>query len=225
MTTMAQAIQNYVQGADGPVTAEKIKLAVEKDYPGQWRPTTLQAHLYACVVNNPKAYIHHPSARKFLYKNSDGSFELYSEEKHGPNEWAPPPGGDEIEGAEELIEASVSFERDMEEHLVNNLESIEPGLKLIARQHSTDVGRVDLLAEDRNGRRVVIEIKVGEAKDSAVGQIARYLGWFTRQDGQAPRGVLIASDFPDGVKFAASVVPNLVLLSYKVHFTFEDARI
>jgi RecB family endonuclease NucS len=157
-----------------------IKQAVENNYAGKWKSSTLQAHLYACVVNNPKSYIHHPSIAKFLYKNADNTFELFSEEKHGPNEWAPLEREDDLESSEELVEASISLERDIEDHLINNLNAVEPGLKFIERQHHTDVGRIDILAEDRGGNRVIIEVKVGEAKDSVVGQIARYMGWFAR---------------------------------------------
>ena len=98
MTTMAQAIKNYVQSVDGKITAEQIKHAINAEHPNQWKPSTLQQHLsVACVVNNPKAYIHHSSVEKFLYHNAaDGTFELYSEERHGPNEWAPPEGDDEV---------------------------------------------------------------------------------------------------------------------------------
>jgi hypothetical protein len=71
MTTMAQAVRAYVESA-GKVTADQIKRHINSQFPGQWKASTLQAHLYACVANNPKAYIHHPSAEKFLYRNSDG---------------------------------------------------------------------------------------------------------------------------------------------------------
>jgi hypothetical protein len=60
MPTMAQAIRSYVQSIGGKVTPDQIKRAINAEYPNQWKPSTLQAHLYACVVNNPKAYIHHP---------------------------------------------------------------------------------------------------------------------------------------------------------------------
>jgi len=96
MATMAQAIKSYIQSAGGKVTAEQIKYAINAEYPNKWQPSMLQAHLYACAVNNPKAYIHHPSVEKFLYRNADGTFELYAEAQHGPNVWAPPEGDDEI---------------------------------------------------------------------------------------------------------------------------------
>jgi hypothetical protein len=70
MPTMAQAIRSYVQSVGGKVTPDQIKHAIYAEYPNQWKSSTLQAHLYACVVNNPKAYIHHPWVEKFLYRTS-----------------------------------------------------------------------------------------------------------------------------------------------------------
>ncbi len=224
MITMAKAIREFVEAAGRPVTADEIKEHINREYSGQWRPSTLQGHLYGCVVNNAKAYVHHPSAVKFLYRRGDGTFEIYSEKLHGENVWAPP-DDDADEELEELAVASIGLERDLEDHLVHHLDSIETGLTLVGRQESTDVGRTDILAEDVSGRRVIIEVKVGEARDSAVGQIARYLGWFQRNEGSAPRGILIAADFPEGVRYAATVIPDLQLISYKVHFTFSTVSV
>lgn len=98
-------------------------------------------------------------------------------------------------------------------------------MKFVARQFPTEVGRIDILAEDRKGARVIIEVKVGEAEDSVIGQIARYLGWFAQQDGKAPRGFVIASGFPEGVQCAATMIDGLRLLSYRVNFSFEEARV
>ncbi len=220
--TLAEAIKQYMQETAGPVTSDMVKRAVEERYPGQWKVSSVQAHLYACQINNPKAYIHHPSAERFLYKNSDGTFVLYDEKIHGPNEWAP---GEEIEseeGPEELVQSSISLERDMEDHLVQDLGQIEPGLVYIARQVATDVGRVDIQGRDARGVTTVIEVKVGEAKDSAIGQIARYIGWFMKTE--KVRAILIASDFPEPIRYAARAIPNLKLMKYRVHFSFEEPK-
>jgi RecB family endonuclease NucS len=225
MTTMAKAIREYVESEGGKFTADDIKRHITSEYPDKWKATTLQAHLYACVINNPKAYIHHPSTSRFLYRNGDGTFEIYSETVHGPNEWAPTPGDDETTDVGELIETSVSLERDIEDHLVHQLDSLESGLTLVGRQVTIDVGRIDILAEDSQGTRVVIEVKVGEAKDSAIGQIARYLGWYTRTENEPPRGIIVAGEFSDAVRYAASAIANLKLVTYQVQFSFKEARI
>ena len=225
MPTMAQVIRAYVESLGEPVTTEHIKRHIHTEFPVQWKESTLQAHLYGCVVNNPKAYVHHPYAEKFLYRNTDGTFELYSEEIHGPNEWAPDISSDEASDVSELVETSISLERDIEDHLVHHLESIEKGMELVGRQINTDIGRIDILAKDTKGSLVIIEIKVGEAKDSAIGQIARYLGWYTETEGGPVRGILISNNFPEGVQYAAVAIPNLTLMSYRIHFSFEQIKL
>ena len=113
----------------GALSKEAIKQSVESNYPGKWQPTTLSAHLYACAINNPKAYVHHPHSERFLYKHTDGTFELYEEKAHGPNLWAPNEAEDVSEEAEQAIEASISLERDIEDQLVHQLDALEEGLR------------------------------------------------------------------------------------------------
>lgn len=224
MTTMAVAIKQYVAAANSALSGDEIKRHIEQTYPNQWKTSTVTAHLYGCVVNNPKAYLHHPSTEKFLFKNPNHTYELYSEEKHGVNEWLPTEGDIESSDESELVEASVSLERDIEDHLVHSLESIEQGLVYEDRQVSTEVGRIDIMARDRDGRRVIIEVKVGQARDAAIGQIARYMGWFLPQDDVAPRGMIVAADFTEGVQCAATTIPDLSLHRFQVSFSFEKVR-
>jgi len=223
LSTLAEVVKAFAVEAKGKFTTEQVRQYLKTHHPNQWKDSSLQAHMYACAANNPKAYVHHPYAEKFLYRNADGTFELYSEAIHGQNEWAPSPGDDEITTTVELEETTVSLERDIEDHLVHRITQIENGLKFTGRQIKTDIGRIDLLAEDAKGTRVVIELKVGEAKDSAIGQIARYMGWYTKADGKSARGILIAQSFPDGTKYAGSAIPGLQLIAYKVHFSFEPS--
>jgi RecB family endonuclease NucS len=223
MPTMAEALEDYLRSAGKPVTSETIRRDLEARYPNQWKPGTYAGHLYGCVVNNPKAYLHHPSFKRFIYRNQDGTFVIYDEKVHGPNEWAPAGTEDEAEAVAELAEFSIGLERDLEDHLVLHLDEIESGLTLIGRQVSIEIGRVDILARDNAGKTVIIEVKVGEAKDSHIGQVARYAGWFARKDGQTPRAILIAASFSEGVRYAATAVANLQLLAYRVSFAFKSA--
>ena len=229
---MAGAVRQFVESAPNGVTSREIRDHINSAYPERWEPRTLGAHLYGCAVNQPRAYINNKSAEKFLYRADDGRFFIYDESKHGPNVWAPVTEEalieDEVEAAdaiEQRIEASISFERDVEEHLIRNLGTLEKGLRFVERQVVIDVGRVDILAEDASGRRVVIELKVGDAKDAAVGQIARYLGWYARKDKKPPRGMLIAGDFPEPVRYAAEAVKDLELVRYRVQFAFDSIAV
>ena len=221
--TMSQAIKEAFGESGGTLSKEAIKQSVESRYPEKWQPTTLSAHLYACAINNPKAYVHHPHSERFLYKHTDGTFELYEEKAHGPNLWAPNEAENVSEEAEQAIEASISLERDIEDQLVHQLDAIEEGLTFVGRQVTCDVGRVDIVGRGADGATVVVELKVGEAKDSAIGQIARYMGW--HQGAGTVRGILVASDFPEGVQYAARAMPNLALRRYRIQLAFEDANL
>ena len=144
MATMFQAIKEAFGESGGALSREAIKQSVESRYPGQWQPTTLSVHLYACAINNPKAYVHHPHSERFLYKHADGTFELYEKKAHAPNLWAPNEAEDVSEEAEQAIEASISLERDIEDQLVHQLDALEEGLTFVWRQVKCDVGRVDI---------------------------------------------------------------------------------
>lgn len=131
MTTMAEAIKRYVQAADGNVSADEIERAITSEYPDRWRPSTLQAHLYACAVNNSKAYIHHPYAEKFLYRNSDRTFALYSESVHGPNRWAPSIGDDVVAGETVEPERRVRQAKNLPMPTVGHLQQAHEEFKRI----------------------------------------------------------------------------------------------
>lgn len=125
----------------------------------------------------------------------------------------------------EYVESSLTLERDLEDQIVSHLDLLEPGLTLVSRQESSEVGRLDLLARDSEGRTVIVELKAGEAKDSSIGQIARYMGWYAQKEGMPPRAVLVASGFSEPVRYAAKAIPGLRLVTYRVQFTFEDATV
>jgi len=125
----------------------------------------------------------------------------------------------------EYVESSLSLERDLEDQIVSHLDALEPGLTLVSRQVRSEVGILDLLAKSRDGQTVIIELKAGEAKDSSIGQIARYVGWYSEKEGAAARAILVASGFPQPVRWAAKAIPGLRLVTYQVQFNFKDATV
>jgi RecB family endonuclease NucS len=65
-------------------------------------------------------------------------------------------------------------EAHLQELLAANCESIAAGLRLVRREHPTDIGPVDLLCRDADGRAVAIEVK-RRGEIDGVEQLARYL--------------------------------------------------
>jgi endonuclease len=65
-------------------------------------------------------------------------------------------------------------EAHLQELLAANLDALAPGLSLIRREYPTDIGPVDLLCRDAQGRVVAIEIK-RRGEIDGVEQLTRYL--------------------------------------------------
>ena len=132
--------------------------------------------------------------------------------------------GEQIETEiEESIEASVSLERDLHSYLATRVSEIESGLTLIENgvEYQTEAGKIDLLARDSNHRLVVIELKAGKGKDSALGQLLGYMGCLAASESDV-RGILVASDFDTRVIFAARGLPNVKLVRYQLSFNLEE---
>jgi len=129
--------------------------------------------------------------------------------------------------SEEEIEEGefvLTIERDVQNYVVNNLESLEKGLKIYQTEYLTGVGRIDILAVDKNSDFVVIEIKAGIADISAFGQISSYMGAVQKElaKGKKVHGIIVANEFDEKLKTAVLSNPSIFLKKYKVTCQFED---
>lgn len=124
---------------------------------------------------------------------------------------------------EESIEARISLERDLHSYLAARVSEIESGLTLAENgvEYSTEAGRIDLLARDTNNHLVVIELKAGEAKDNALGQLLGYMGCLSASESNI-RGILVASSFDPRVVFAARGLPSVKLVRYRLSFDLAE---
>jgi RecB family endonuclease NucS len=83
-------------------------------------------------------------------------------------------------------------EAHLQELLAANCTVIGPGLRLVRREHPTDIGPVDLLCRDADGGAVAIEIKRRGEVDG-VEQLARYVERLNLDPWLRPvRGVFVA---------------------------------
>lgn len=128
---------------------------------------------------------------------------------------------EQLEQAQEL---RWSLERDMQHALRANLGQLEAGLSIAddGRERSVEAGRTDIVARDRDGRLVVIELKAGRAEPDSIAQILAYMASVAGNEKNPVRGILVAFDFAQRVELAAKAVPGLQLKQYSVRFTFKD---
>jgi hypothetical protein len=138
------------------------------------------------------------------------------------------------EQIEEAIETSLSLERDLENFLAADLSQLEAGLQLFNRdgksgkQFAVDAaGRIDLLCIDQAQNFVVLELKSGEADDKVCAQVLRYMGWVKKNvaGGRGVRGIIVANDFSEKLKYAVMPVPAIMLKKYEVRFQFVDIAV
>ena len=123
--------------------------------------------------------------------------------------------------------------RDLQNYLSRNLNDFEPGLAVYEDEDGVDgvdfpAARrtLDILATDKDGDLVVLVLRVGEAADDALGQIAHDLAWVKRNvanPGQRVRAAIVANGATEDLKLAASEIQNLTLITYKMQLTFSRA--
>jgi endonuclease len=94
-------------------------------------------------------------------------------------------------------------EAHLQELLAANCDAIAPGLRLVRREYPTDIGPVDLLCRDAEGRAVAIEIK-RRGEIDGVEQLTRYVEFLSRDPRLRPvRGVFVAQQIKPQAKVLA----------------------
>ena len=175
-----------------------------------------------------------PRARRLLVLKADGSIAVHADTKaYKPLNWMSPPctviEGDGVltatnpkgeqltielhevlfDGAFELGEdpglAKDGVEAELQALLAARVHALRDDLRLVRREYPTDIGPVDLLCRDGEGRAVVVEVKrVGEI--AGVEQLLRYQERLDRDGTLSPTlGMFVATRIkPQARVFAES---------------------
>jgi len=92
-------------------------------------------------------------------------------------------------------------------------------------EYRTDVGKIDLIAKHRTKPEwLVIELKRDQTSDVTMGQLLRYVGWVKQKlarPGDAVKGLVIAHEEDERLRFALSAVTNAELMLYEVDFRLK----
>ena len=138
------------------------------------------------------------------------------------------PNAEESAEAEEVSAQTFALESHLRDFLAKNLTTVEPGLRLYSAggrtgvEFTIDNGRIDVLAVDRQGRHVVIELKLSRGRNRALGQLLYYMGWVDKHLGNGPcRGIIVASQISDELRLALQRIPDVALASYQVTMSIQ----
>ena len=95
-----------------------------------------------------------------------------------------------------------------------------------SNQYLTDVGRIDILAQDsKTNSFVVIELKKGMESDKVVGQTLRYMGWVKENlalNNEEVKGLIICKGTDAKLKYAVSMIKDISIKYYNVDFKLSD---
>jgi endonuclease len=214
----------------------------KQNYP-KLQPSSIRAHLVQASTND-RSRLHHPATNTsddLLFKVDSGQFRLYEPGKD------PAPIHEFIQGdvaREEEITAATKedegyeaqpgsseflLERDLQRYLAENLECLELGLKLYevegVRGFEFEAGggrRIDILAVDKAGAFVVLELKVSKGYDRVVGQLLRYVNWVRQnlaESGQRVRGMIVCRAMSEDLRLACASIKDIELFEYQLSVT------
>ncbi|QWG21103.1 DUF91 domain-containing protein [Bradyrhizobium sediminis] len=119
------------------------------------------------------------------------------------------------------------LEQEMQAAVRKQLSNLEPGLTEAdgGAEVSVSTGSIDILAKDKDGKFVVIELKAGRCPPGAMEQALGYAQSVSEEKGvQDVRVMLIASDFSDRIRAAAKRTIGLTLLTYEFSLRFNEIR-
>jgi hypothetical protein len=125
---------------------------------------------------------------------------------------------------EEALGRTFKLEDDLQKALRANIAQLEDGLTIAdgGKEYKVEAGYIDILAKDKNGGWVVIELKAGDAKPDSVAQVLSYMSCIAEDKKAQTRGILIAADFVPRVRWAVKSVPTLMLQKYRFNFAFDN---
>jgi hypothetical protein len=127
------------------------------------------------------------------------------------------------------------MEQQLEDFIIENWEKTELGSRydliyeegtLKSQQYITDIGRIDILARDKeSGNYVVIELKKNQTSDDTVGQVLRYMGWISEnKKDKAVKGIIIAGKYDEKLYYAQQMMKDIDIFLYEVNFSLKGYK-
>lgn len=118
------------------------------------------------------------------------------------------------------------LEKEMHVAVRRQLGNLEDGLVEADNGSETSVatGYIDIVARDKAGKLVVIELKAGRCPAGALEQALGYAQSLSEERNEEVRVMLIASEFPDRIRAAAKRTTGLVLVTYEFSLKFTEIK-
>lgn len=131
----------------------------------------------------------------------------------------------------------MALEKHLEEYVIKNWDNIDFGAQIViysdgegntGQQYTTDVGIIDILAQDTQGNYIVIELKRGQEGYKVIGQTLNYIGWVKNnlaQNNETVTGLIIVGAADKTLKSAIQPVQDIIKLKeYHIQFSLTSTE-
>ncbi|MDG5814334.1 endonuclease NucS [Chitinispirillales bacterium ANBcel5] len=243
-----QMIKEAIEVHGNKSTNMEVKEWVLKHYPGT-NTNTILNQIIVCTVNH-ESRIHYKENQRprrccdaidFLFRPSPGKLELYDTRIHGIWEIAQNKHGvlsvrevkENCESKKDnaLVAGGYIDSTHLRHYLAKNLDLIEKDLQLYVDifgndgvEYETEFGPIDLLAVDKEGAFVIVEVKIDNYPDASSGQILKYKNWVRRHlaFGKPVRSYLVGPQIPEHVRYSLADCDDVFLKEYDLSIKLKD---
>lgn len=111
-------------------------------------------------------------------------------------------------------EITQILERDLENYLVREPQTLGKGLRVVKRQMRTPGGRLDILLEDRRGNLVVAELKLDFIGRDAVRQLKNYMRFVKHEERRKVKGIIVCKGVLPAFEEDLSYLNNVSVFTY-----------
>ena len=176
---------------------------------------------WSCTATAPPFDTYPSQARSVLKRYLNFLIELQN-----PDEDEELTESEAEQGLDEPKGLAFRLEKEMQAAVRRQLGNLEQGLVEADNGSETSVatGSVDIVARDKFGKFVVIELKAGRCPSGAMEQALGYGQSLSEERNEEVRVMLIASDFPDRIRAAAKRTIGLTLVTYEFSLRFNQIK-
>jgi endonuclease len=225
---------NYKLG--DTVDRDKIINWFSDNYP-RIKRNTVTCHIIKFTINN-RTRVHYNATPQtdYLFQRGDKSLRIYDPDRDPKPKYTIEEFDDvgPIEPLDDTCGAQFAYESHLRDFLKDNLDILEPGLRLYKDEEDESIvgvefdcggRRIDILAIDASGTYVVIELKVSKGYERTIGQLLRYKSWVRKEmaSGNPVRGVIIAKSISPDLKLAAEEINGIQLYEYDLSIQLRKA--
>jgi hypothetical protein len=148
-------------------------------------------------------------------------------------------GGTEIIDTEKQLKTEESmnnfpYKDDVRDILAKDLGAVEAGLALYKSDGNNGVkysagGKyIDILAIDKDGNYVVIEIDYGKGDEMKIGEVLRNKNWIERnmaKAGEKVRGIIISNEITEDLMMACMNLSEIELYEYEIFVKIKRKQV